>query len=140
MEHEDIIPGGLEGKTDEERQEIIKHWERLHDFRQAILNGKMPASQHQMPELEEELSRVSKQLEPREPLPDSGILVKDDKKYILCPRCGTFVHITKERIDEVIWELEETPDSKSEDGTSTYLIRSINCPICRWGLGIPEGL
>lgn len=145
MEHEDIIPEGLEGKTEEERQQIIKRWEHLHDLKQAILDGKMPEERDQLPEIEKELSEASKQLEPREPVPESGVLYKDGKQYVLCPRCGTFVHITKDRVDEVVWEFEEkaeepVPAEAAEDDwkTSAYLIRSINCPVCKWGLGLPE--
>ena len=142
MEHEDIIPEGLEGKTEEERQQIIKRWEHLHDLKQAILDGKMPEERDRLPEIERELSQVSKQLEPREPVPESGVLYKDGKQYVLCPRCGTFVHITKDRVDEVVWEFKEKAEEPvpAEDDwkTSAYLIRSINCPVCKWGLGLPE--
>jgi len=136
MEHEDIIPEGLESKTEKERQEIIEHWEHLHDLKQDILNGKMPEEQHRLPEIEKEMSELSKQLEPREPVPGSSLLIKDGKQYILCPRCGTFVHITKDRIDEVVWALEEA--SEDQRKRDKYLIRSINCPVCKWGLGLPE--
>ena len=136
MEYEDIIPEGLEGKTETERQKIIKRWEHLHDLKQAILEGKMPEAQHQLPEVEEEMSQVSKQLAPREPVPESGVLFKDGKQYILCPRCGTFVHITKGRINELALEFKETPEENR--AVDKYLIRSITCPVCKWGLGLPE--
>jgi len=136
MDYEDIIPEGLEGKTEAERQEIIKRWEQLYDLKRAILEGKMAEAREQLPEIERELSRLSKQLEPREPVPETGILTKDDKRYIVCPRCGTFVHITKDRISQLAVEFKETPeDSQALD---KYLIKSITCPICKWGLGIPE--
>jgi len=137
MEYEDLIPEGLEGKSEEERGKIIKRWEDLHDLKQDILKGKRSEEQHRLPEIERELSEINKQLEPREPVPESGILVKDGKQYILCPRCGTFVHIAKGRIDEVIWAFEAAPADKR--GAESYLIRSINCPVCKWGLGLPEG-
>jgi len=137
MKYEDLIPEGLEGKSEEEWGKIIKRWEDLHDLKQDILDGKRPEEQPQLPEIERELSDINKQLEPREPVPESGILVKDGKQYILCPRCGTFVNIAKDRIDEVIWAFEAAPADKR--GTESYLIRSINCPVCKWGLGLPEG-
>ena len=88
----------------------------------------MSEARDQLPEIEKELSRLGKQLEPREPVPETGILVRDDKKYILCPRCGTFVQITKERISELAVEFKEVPDEAR--ATDRYLIRSITCPIC----------
>ena len=136
MEYEDIIPEGLKGKTEAERQELIKRWESLHDLKQAILEGKMPKASDRLPEIEAEMSQLSKQLEPREPVPESGVLFKDGKQYILCPRCGTFVHITKGRVNELALEFKETPEV--EQATDKYLIRSITCPICKWGLGLPE--
>ena len=136
MDYEDIIPEGLKEKTEVERQEIIKRWEHLHDLKQTILEGKMPEEQHRLPEIEKELSQVSKQLAPREPMPESGILFKNGKQYILCPRCGTFVHITKDRIVKLALEFKEAPEV--ERTRDKYLIRSITCPICKWGLGLPE--
>ncbi len=136
MEYEDIIPEGLEGKTEAERQEIIERWEQLYDLKQVILEGNMPQARDQLPEIERELSQVSKQLEPREPVPKAGILAKDGKQYILCPRCGTFVHITKDRINELALEFKETPEA--DRATNKYLIRSITCPVCKWALGVPE--
>ena len=138
MEYEDIIPSGLEGKTEAERQKIIKRWEQLYDLKQALREGKMSEAREQLPEVEKELSRLGKQLEPREPVPETGILVRDGKKYILCPRCGTFVQITKDRINELAVEFKEIPD---EDlAKDRYLIKSITCPICKWGLGVPQDL
>ena len=109
MEYEDIIPEGLEGKTEAERQERIRRWEELCDLKQDILGGKMPEAREQLPEIERELSQLSKQLEPREPIPETGVLIKGDKQYILCPRCGTFVRLTKDRISELALEFKETP-------------------------------
>jgi len=138
MEYEDIIPEGLEGKTETERQKVIKRWEQLYDLKQAVLEGKISEARNQLPEIEKELSRLGKLLEPREPVPETGVLVKDGKKYILCPRCGTFVQITKDRISKLAVEFKETPDeSQAKD---KYLIRSITCPVCKWGLGVPEDL
>jgi hypothetical protein len=138
MDYEDIIPEGLEGKTEAERQKIIKRWERLYDLKRAILEGKMPGTREQLPEIEEELSQLGKQLEPREPVPETGILIKDDRRYILCPRCGTFVHITKDRVSQLAVEFKETPEESQ--APDKYLIKSITCPVCKWGLGIPEEL
>jgi len=138
MEYEDIIPSGLEGKTEAQRQQIIKRWEQLYDLKQALREGKMPEARSQLPEVEKELSRLGKQLEPREPVPETGILAKGDKKYILCPRCGTFVQITKDRISELAVEFKEEPDETR--AADKYLIRSITCPICKWGLGVPQDL
>ena len=136
MEQEDIIPEGLEGKTERERLEIIERWEHLHDLKKDILDGKVPEESKQLSEIESELDRLSKQLLPREPVPEAGILIKGRKKYVLCPRCGTFVHLTMKRIDEVVLAFEE--ESEEDQSTSKYLLKSIKCPICRWGLGIPE--
>ena len=136
MEHEDIIPVGLEGKTERERLEIIERWEHLHDLKKDILDGKVTEEGKRLSEIESELRRLSKQLAPREPVPESGILIKGRKRYVLCPRCGTFVHLTQKRVDEVVLAFEEKPEEGQP--TSKYLIKSINCPICRWGLGIPE--
>ena len=136
MEHEDIIPEGLEGKTERERLEIIERWEHLHDLKKDILDGKVPEESKQLSEIESELDRLSKQLLPREPVPESGILIKGRKRYVLCPRCGTFVHLTRKRVDEVVLAFEE--ESEEDQSTSRYLLKSIKCPICRWGLGIPE--
>jgi len=136
MEHEDIIPEGLEGKTERERLEIIEHWEHLHDLKKDILDGKVAEESKQLSEIESELDRLSRQLSPREPVPESGILIKGRKRYVLCPRCGTFVHLTRKRVDEVVLAFEE--ESEEDQSTSRYLLKSIKCPICRWGLGIPE--
>jgi len=136
MEHEDIIPEGLEGKTERERLEIIERWEHLHDLKKDILEGKVPEEGKRLSEIESEFDRLSKQLLPREPVPESGILIKGRKRYILCPRCGTFVHLTRKRVDEVVLAFGE--ESEEDQPTSSYLLKSINCPICRWGLGIPE--
>ncbi len=136
MEHEDIIPEGLEGKTERERLEIIERWEHLHDLKKDILDGKVPEEGKRLSEIENELDQLSKQLMPREPVPESGILIKGRKRYVLCPRCGTFVHLTQKRVDEVVLAFEEKPEEGQP--TSKYLLKSINCPICRWGLGIPE--
>jgi len=136
MEHEDIIPEGLEGKTERERLEIIERWEHLHDLKKDILDGKVAEESKQLSEIESELDRLSKQLSPREPVPESGILIKGRKRYVLCPRCGTFVHLTRKRVDEVVLAFEG--ESEEDQPTSKYLLKSINCPICRWGLGIPE--
>ena len=136
MEYEDIIPEGLKGKTQVERKRIIRRWEELCDLKQDILGGKTPEAHEQLPDIEKELSQLSKQLEPREPIPETGILIKGDKQYILCPRCGTFVHLTKDRISELALEFKETP----EEGRASdkYLIRSITCPVCKWALGVPS--
>jgi len=136
MEHEDIIPEGLEGKTERERLEIIERWEYLHDLKKDILDGKVPEEGKQLSEIESELGWLSKQLVPREPVPESGILIKGRKRYVLCPRCGTFVHLTRKKVGEVVLAFEG--ESEEDQPTSRYLIKSINCPICRWGLGIPE--
>ncbi len=136
MDYEDIIPEGLEGKTQAERRKIIRRWEELCDLKQDILDGEMPSSHEQLPEVERELSQLSKQLEPREPIPETGVLIKGDKQYILCPRCGTFVQISKNRISELALEFKGTPEEGQ--ATDKYLIRSITCPVCKWGLGIPE--
>jgi len=136
MEHEDIIPEGLEGKTERERLEIIERWEHLHDLKKDILDGKVTEEGKRLSEIESELGRLSKQLTPREPVPESGVLIKGRKRYILCPRCGTFVHLTQKRVDEVVLAFEEKPEEGQP--TSKYLLKSINCPICGWGLGIPE--
>jgi len=136
MEHEDIIPVGLEGKTERERLEIIERWEHLHDLKKDILDGKVTEEGKRLSEIESELDRLSKQLTPREPVPESGVLIKGRKRYILCPRCGTFVHLTQKRVDEVVLAFEEKPEEGQP--TSKYLLKSINCPICGWGLGIPE--
>ena len=101
MEYEDIIPDGLTGKTEAEREEIIEHWEELHDLKQAILEGEIPDARDQLPDIEKELAEVSKKLEPKEAVPETGVLIKDDKQYVLCPRCGTFVQFTKERVREL---------------------------------------
>ena len=136
MEHEDIIPEGLEGKTERERLEIIERWEHLHDLKKDILEGKVPEEGGRLSEIESEIDRLNKQLSPREPVPESGVLIKGRKRYVLCPRCGTFVHLTRKRIDEVVLAFEEATDEDCP--TSRYLIKSINCPVCGWGLGIPE--
>jgi hypothetical protein len=136
MEQEDIIPEGLEGKTERERLAIIESWEHLHDLKKDILDGKSPEEGKQLSEIESELDRLSKHLAPKEPVPESGILIKGRKRYVLCPRCGTFVHLTKKRVDEVVLAFEEKPEEGQP--TSKYLLKSINCPICKWGLGIPE--
>ena len=136
MEQEDIIPEGLDGKTERERLEIIENWEHLHDIKKDVLDGKAPEECKRLSEIESELDRLNKQLAPREPVPESGILIKGRKRYVLCPRCGTFVHLTKKRVDEVVLAFEEKPEE--DQLTSKYLLKSINCPICRWGLGIPE--
>jgi hypothetical protein len=138
MEYEDIIPEGLKGKTEAERNKTIRRWEELCDFKQDILGGKMPEAHEQLPEIEKELSQLSKQLEPREPIPETGILIKGDKQYILCPRCGTFVRLTKDRITELALEFKETPEEGQ--GSDKYLIRSITCPVCKWALGVPSHL
>ena len=138
MEYEDIIPEGLVGKTEAERRKLIRRWEELCDLKQDILGGEMPEAREQLPEIERELSQLSKQLEPREPIPETGILVKGDKQYILCPRCGTFVRFTKDRISELALEFKETPgEGRALD---KYLIRSVTCPVCKWALGIPAHL
>jgi hypothetical protein len=135
MEYEDIIPEGLKGKTQAERRKIIRRWEELYDLKQDILGGVTPEAREQLPEIERELSLLNRQLEPRETIPETGILIKGDKQFILCPRCGTFVHLTKDRISELALEFKETPE---EGGTSDkYLIRSVTCPVCKWALGIP---
>ena len=136
MEHEDIIPVGLEGKTERERLEIIERWEHLQDLKKDIRDGQVPEDGTRLSEIESELDRLSKQLTPREPVPESGVLIKGRKRYLLCPRCGTFVHLTRKRVDEVVLAFEEKPEEGQP--TSKYLIKSINCPICGWGLGIPE--
>ena len=136
MEHEDIIPEGLEGKTKWERLEIIERWEHLHDLKKDILDGKVTEEGKRLSEIESELGRLSRQLTPRESVPESGVLIKGRKRYVLCPRCGTFVHLTQKRVDEVVLAFEEKPEEGQP--TSKYLIKSINCPICGWGLGIPE--
>jgi len=138
MEYEDIIPEGLEGKTEAERQKVIERWEELYDQKRAILDGKMPEARPRLPEIERELSQLSKQLEPREPAPETGILIKGDRRYILCPRCGTFVHITKDRVSQLAVEFRETP--REQQAKDKYLIKSITCPVCKWALGIPEEL
>ena len=135
MQYDDIIPEGLEGKTEKERMKIIQRWENLHDLKKDILDGKISGPER-LSEVECELEILSKQLIPREPVPESGILAKGRKKYVLCPRCGTFVHLTKKRVDEVILAFDESIEEGKP--TSRYLIKSINCPICGWGLGIPE--
>lgn len=137
MEYEDIIPEGLKGKTEAERRKIIRRWEELCDLKQDILSGEMPEAREQLPEIERELAQLNKQLEPREPVPGTGVLIKGDKQYILCPRCGTFVRLTKDRISELALEFKETPEGGWSD---KYLIRSITCPICKWALGVPAHL
>jgi hypothetical protein len=138
MEYEDIIPEGLVGKTEAERRKLIRRWEELCDLKQDILGGEMPEAREQLPEIERELSQLSKQLEPREPISETGILIKGDKQYILCPRCGTFVRFTKDRISELALEFKETPgEGRALD---KYLIRSVTCPVCKWALGIPAHL
>jgi hypothetical protein len=97
----------------------------------------MPQARERLPEIERELSQLSKQLEPRESIPETGVLIKGDKQYILCPRCGTFVHLTKDRISELALEFKETPEIGAAD---KYLIRSVTCPVCKWALGIPAHL
>jgi hypothetical protein len=67
----------------------------------------------------------------------TGVLIKGDKQYILCPRCGTFVRLTKDRISELTLEFKETPEGGRPD---KYLIRSITCPVCKWALGVPAHL
>ena len=136
MEYEDIIPEGLKGKTQVERKRIIRRWEELCDLKQDILGGKTPEAHEQLPEIEKELSQLSKQLEPREPIPETGILIKGDKQYILCPRCGTFVRLTKDRITELALEFKETP--KEGQASDKYLIKSVTCPVCKWALGVPS--
>jgi hypothetical protein len=138
MEYADIIPEGLEDKTEPERRKLIRRWEELCDLKQDILGGKMPEARKQLPEIEGELAQLSRQLEPREPIPETGVLIKGDKKYILCPRCGTFVRVTKDRINELALGFKETP----EEGRAIdkYLIRSIICPVCKWALGVPPHL
>ena len=137
MEYEDIIPEGLKGKTEAERRKIIRRWEELCDLKQGILGGEMPEAREQLPEIERELAQLNKQLEPREPVPGTGVLIKGDKQYILCPRCGTFVSLTKDRISELALEFKGTPEGGWPD---KYLIRSITCPICKWALGVPAHL
>lgn len=137
MEYEDIVPEGLQDKTEAECQEIIQHWEQLHDFKQAILEGEIQEARDQLPEIEAELARFSRLIEPRESPPETGILLKGDKQYILCPRCGTFVQFTPKRITEVALELWEKP--QADQNGEKYLIRSVTCPTCKWGLGVPEG-
>ena len=138
MEYEDIIPEGLKGKTQTERRRIIRRWEELCDLKQDILGGVMPEAREQLPEIERELSQLSKQLEPSEPIPETGVLMKGDKQYILCPRCGTFVQLTKDRISELALEFKETLEEGG--ATDKYLIRSVTCPVCKWALGIPAHL
>ena len=135
MEYEDIIPEGLAGKTESERQEIIEHWEELHDLKQAILEGEIADARDQLPDIEIELAEVSKKLEPKETVPETGILIKDDKQYILCPRCGTFVQFTKDRVRKLSLEFKEAPEKART--ADKYIIRSITCPVCKWGLGVP---
>ncbi len=140
MDYEDIIPEGLENKTERERLEIIDRWDYLHDLKEDILAGvKTGEEDGGLFQIEAELDELSKLLTPREAVPESGILTRGRKKFILCPRCGTFVHITKKRVDEVVLALEEEAEKESHANEGGYLIRSINCPVCRWGLGIPEG-
>ena len=138
VEYQDIIPRGLEDKTEAERQRIIARWEGLFDQKQAILEGRTAKSDKKLAGIEWELSELAKLLEPREPLPESGILIKDGKKYLLCPRCGTFVQLSRERIEKLAIEFKERPDAAL--APDKYLVRSITCPICRWGLGLPDGL
>jgi hypothetical protein len=138
MEYQDIIPEGLEGKTEAERQKIIERWEELYDLKRAILEEKKPEARSRLPEIESELSRLGKQLEPREVAPETGILLKGERRYILCPRCGTFVQITRERVSQLAVEFKETP--REQQAKDKYLIKSITCPVCKWGLGIPEDL
>ncbi|MFC1938699.1 hypothetical protein ACFLWM_00890 [Chloroflexota bacterium] len=138
MEYEDIIPEGLKGKTAAERRKLIRRWEELYDLKQDILKGEMPEAHEQLPEIERELSQLNKQLEPREPVPETGVLIKGDKQYILCPRCGTFVRLTKERISELALEFKETPENGR--AADKYLIRSVTCPVCKWALGVPAHL
>jgi len=136
MEYQDIIPEGLTGKTEAEREEIIEHWEELHDLKQAIIEGEIPEARDQLPEIERELAEVSQKLEPREPVPETGILIKNDRQYILCPRCGTFVQFTPERVKQLSLEFKEAPgEARPAD---KYIIRSVTCPVCKWGLGVPE--
>ena len=134
MEYEDIIPEGLAGKTESERQEIIEHWEELHDLKQAILEGEIADARDQLPDIEIELAEVGKKLEPKETVPETGILIKDDKQYILCPRCGTFVQFTKDRVRKLSLEFKEAPEKART--ADKYIIRSITCPVCKWGLGV----
>ena len=136
MSYEDIIPEGLAGKTDEERAAIIKRWEYLHDLKRDILESKEPESQKRLSEIEEEMAQLSQLTTPRETVPESGVLMKEGQRYVLCPRCGTFVHVTPDRIDELAWELQEAPEGGEQ--ANSYLIRSITCPVCKWGLGVPE--
>jgi hypothetical protein len=138
MEYQDIIPEGLEGKTEAERQKIIRRWEELYDLKCAILEGKMPEARPRLPEIEGELFKLGKKLEPRESAPETGILIKGDRRYILCPRCGTFVHITRDRVSQLAVEFKGTP--QEQQARDKYLIKSITCPVCKWGLGIPEDL
>ena len=138
MEYQDIIPRGLEDKTETERQRIIARWERLFDQKQAVLEGKTAKSSKELAEIEWELAELAKLLEPREPLPKSGILIKEGRQYLLCPRCGTFVQLSRERIEKLAIEFKERPDASL--APDKYLVRSLTCPICRWGLGLPEGL
>lgn len=136
MEYQDIIPEGLIGKTEAEREEIIEHWEELHDLKQAIIEGEIPEARDQLPEIEQELAEVSKKLEPREAVPETGVLIKDAREFILCPRCGTFVQFAPERVKQVSLEFKETPEEARP--ADKYIIRSITCPVCKWGLGVPE--
>jgi hypothetical protein len=138
LEYQDIIPRGLEDKSETERQRIIACWERLFDEKQAVLEGKPAKPGRGLPVIEWELAELAKLLEPREPLPKSGILIKEGRKYLLCPRCGTFVQLSRERIEKLAIEFKERPDR--ELAPDKYLVRSLPCPICRWGLGLPEGL
>jgi len=140
MDYEDIIPEGLEDKTEQERLEIIERWDYLHDLKEDILAGKETGGdERRISRIDAELDELSKLLTPREAVPESGILTRGRRKYILCPRCGTFVHLTRKRVDEVILALEERAEKEAQSHEGGYLIRSINCPVCRWGLGIPEG-
>ncbi len=138
MEYEDIIPEGLKDKTTAERRKLIRRWEELCDLKQDILEGEIPKAREQLPEIENELSQLNKQLEPREPIPETGVLIKGAKQYILCPRCGTFVRFTKDRISELALEFKETPGEGQ--ASEKYLIRSVTCPVCKWALGIPTHL
>ncbi len=138
MEYHDIIPKGLENKTEAERQRLIARWERLFDEKQAIKEGKAARSPEELARIERELAELTRLLEPCEPLPESGILLKEGRQYLLCPRCGTFVQFSRERVEKLAIEFKERPDA--ELAPDKYLVRSLSCPICHWGLGLPEGL
>lgn len=140
MDYEDIIPEGIKYRTDRERLEIIQRWDYLHDLKEDILAGVQTGeAEGGLSRIDTELEELSKLLAPREAVPESGILIRGRKKYILCPRCGTFVHLTRKRVDEVVLAFEEKAEKEGQSQEGGYLIRSIYCPVCKWGLGIPEG-